>query len=830
MKRPIIYLILTTIVVFLAGAVALMQGPSRPQLGDRGSVAQRTETPNSLPQTHFNQSGTHKLIIDTDDASANAVYNDLAGHNAIRKEIDYGSYKLIFVDQDAAGGPDVMRGMPVSWRDDMNMIAISGYLIDTSNPKPLAQELPADLRQQKMANAIASGTAPTAGLFLVQFAGPIKREWRAALEKTGANIITYIANNAYVVRTDNQSAYAVWQMKEQNPYVQYVGDWEPAFRMTPDLRAMREQDASANVRVTVQFIESPESAAKIDELKRSAVQFLGESKVLNYHNVMVTIPASRLTELAASDDVFAIGKYTIPVRLDEAQGQIVAGNLAGNSPRGPGYLAWLASKGFSSSQFKSFAINVVDDAYTLTGHPDLPSTRIAFQNNPTNQTGPLSGHGFLNAQIIGGFNSGTGPAFEDANGYNYGLGIAPFARVGVTAIFGPGAQDPNAWESAAYGKGARISSDSFGLTDANNNPDATYDIAAQLYDAIVRDAQSGVAGLQQLAVVFAAGNSGAAGANTVTSPGSAKNVITVGASENVRQTGTDGCGVDNTGADNANDIAFFSSRGPVNAAGGDGRFKPDIVAPGTHIQGGAPQSNYDGSKVCDLYFPPGQTLYTWSTGTSHSTPAVSGAAALVYQDFLNKGLGAPAPAMIKAMLMNSATYMTGAGAGGNLPSNSQGMGRLNLGRTFDGVSRILVNQTQILNSTGQVYQVSGCITSSSQPLRVTLAWTDAPGPTTGAPLVNNLDLEVTINGVTYKGNNFSGDHSVSGGTADVRNNVESVFLPAGITGNFTVTVKATNIAGDGVPGNSDTTDQDFALVIYNGTRSVAGGWGGWGKR
>ena len=29
------------------------------------------------------------------------------------------------------------------------------------------------------------------------------------------------------------------------------------------------------------------------------------------------------------------------------------------------------------------------------------------------------------------------------------------------------------------------------------------------------------------------------------------------------------------------------------------------------------------------------------------------------------------------------------------------------------------------------------------------------------------------------------------------------------------TVKATNVAGDGVPGNADTTDQDFALVAYN---------------
>src|SRR5262249_3070903 len=94
---------------------------------------------------------------------------------------------------------------------------------------------------------------------------------------------------------------------------------------------------------------------------------------------------------------------------------------------------------------------------------------------------------------------------------------------------------------------------------------------------------------------------------------------------------------------------------------------------------------------------------------------------------------------------------------------------------------------------------------------------DAPGPTTGAPYVNNLDLEVTINGTTYKGNVFSGANSVSGGTADAKNNVESVFLPAGVSGNFTVTVKATNIAGDGVPGNADTTDQDFALVVYNAT-------------
>jgi hypothetical protein len=345
-------------------------------------------------------------------------------------------------------------------------------------------------------------------------------------------------------------------------------------------------------------------------------------------------------------------------------------------------------------------------------------------------------------------------------------------------------------------------------------PVADYDANSQEYDRIVRDAQTGATGNQQMVVVFAAGNDGS-GSNTVSTPATAKNVICVGAGENVRQTGTDGCGIGNTGANSANDIISFSSRGPVNSAGGDGRIKPDIMAPGTHIEAGVPQSNYNGSSVCNQFWPTGQTLYGWSSGTSHSCPAVAGGAALVYQDFINKGFAVPSPAMVKACLMNSTARMTGTGANDTLPSNNQGMGRMNLSRAFDATARILVDQTQTLGASGATHQVTGSVATTSEPFRVTLAWTDAPGPTTGAPWVNNLDLEVTVGGVTYRGNVFSGETSISGGTADTRNNVESVWLPAGTSGNFTVTVRATNIAGDGVPGNADTTDQDFALVIYN---------------
>src|SRR6185295_18433913 len=114
-------------------------------------------------------------------------------------------------------------------------------------------------------------------------------------------------------------------------------------------------------------------------------------------------------------------------------------------------------------------------------------------------------------------------------------------------------------------------------------------------------------------------------------------------------------------------------------------------------------------------------------------PAEAGGAALVYQDFINHSLTVPSPAMVKAYLMNSAAYMNGVGANDTLPSNNQGMGRMDLGRAFDGASRVLVDQTQVLGATGNTYQVTGNIVSSSAPFRVTLAWSDAPGPTTGAP-------------------------------------------------------------------------------------------------
>jgi len=409
--------------------------------------------------------------------------------------------------------------------------------------------------------------------------------------------------------------------------------------------------------------------------------------------------------------------------------------------------------------------------------------------------------------------------YEDADGYNLGLGINPFGRIAGSKIFGniSGWAAPRYTDLVAgsYTNGARIISNSWGDT----NGDGSYLVDDQTYDALVRDADPATPGEQPVTIIFSAGNSGydyQSGkiiSATIGSPANAKNVITIGATESYRPTWTDGCGITAAAADNANDIAGFSSRGPTT----DGRVKPELVAPGTHIQGAAAQTvNYTGYYVCDKYHPINQTLYAASSGTSHAAPAVAGAASLLTHFYQERvAASAPSPAMVKAYLVNSARYLNGAGSGDTLPSNNQGYGSVDLGIAFNDTQRIVHDQDTVVHTTGGAYAIQGFVAQSDEPFRITLAWTDPPGPTFGAAYVNDLDLVVTVEGQTYLGNVFSGAHSITGGSADPRNNVESVFLPAGVHGSFTITVAATNLAGDGVPDDADLTDQDFALVCYN---------------
>jgi len=213
------------------------------------------------------------------------------------------------------------------------------------------------------------------------------------------------------------------------------------------------------------------------------------------------------------------------------------------------------------------------------------------------------------------------------------------------------------------------------------------------------------------------------------------------------------------------------------------------------------------------------TLYSLSTGTSHSTPAVAGAAALLRDHHRRTQGQVPSPALTKAILVNTASDLAGgANVGGSAPNFNQGWGLVNLASAFDTTARSYVDQSEVFDESGEDFQRSYTVSDTSRPVRITLVWTDPPGvvfsPTS---YVNNLDLEVERNGDTYRGNNLSGGESQEGGTADPANNVEAIVFTAGTAGTFNLDVIATNLAGDGVPGNSEDIDQDFALVVSNAT-------------
>ena len=743
---------------------------------------------------------------------------------------DYGSFRLLEADPAAVSALGDAPGL--QRRLEYDRIALNTGWIQTRPAQATARPL-----------AVFAGRR----LHLVQFAGPVRPDWYTALRTAGAEVVTYIPFNAYLVYLDSNALGRLRELAGRDGFVQYEGDYLARYKIQPNALAADRQKSGAPAPdgYTVQLVlDPPANAGTLRLIHRYRQgEFLQDYENLNYRNVTVALPESRLAELALRPDVVSIQPWLTPELHDERQNQIMANHLTGNTPTGPGYLDWLEGLGFTQAQFTNsgFGVDVtdsgLDNATTSPNHFALyvngirPGTSRVFYNRIYGTVGSsagkgCNGHGTVNAHIVAGYNDLTGSYHEDASGFNYGLGVCPWVRVGSSVIFDPTYTYPSSFptiQSDAYGNGARISTNSWG-----SHAYGAYNPDCQTYDSLVRDAQSGTPGNQEMVILFSAGNDGREGATTIGSPGGGKNVFTVGAAENVHAFGgDDGCGIGDDGADSANDIIDFSSRGPCT----DGRIKPDIQAPGTHVSGGTfqvanPPAAGDAdscftSGVCggvgSLFWPAGQEWTTASSGTSHSTPAMAGAAALLRQWFINLGLNPPSPALTKAYLMNSTRYMTGVSANDTLPSNNQGMGEVDLSRAFDAEVRVLRDQTDLFAASGQSRTITGDIPDPAQPFRVTLAWTDTPGATSGNAYNNNLDLAVTVGGQTYLGNVFSGPASTTGGAADFRNNVESVFLPAGLRGSYSVTVTAANINSDGVPGNGHALDQDYALVIYNAT-------------
>jgi subtilisin-like proprotein convertase family protein len=738
----------------------------------------------------------------------------------------YQSFTLV----DAAGhDAERLRQAGADRRDDMREVRLGARDVDPARRRSLAAK-----------GTPRRGRAP--GLALVQFVGPVKPSWLERLRGIGVRVVNYAAQNGYVVHGDGPALDELAALVGRDPAVRAIVPLEPEDKAEGGVLG------EPHARVAIQTLAGDDGAGPRGRVARAGRELREPESAVGLRTQFVEMDGASLRSLARDPGVIAIEPYGFPRLLDERAAQIVGGNLTGDVPSGTGYLSFLSGEGFPAASF-DFVIDITDEGLdngqVPSAHPDFFAsgnaanpTRIAYQHNFTSDTDArdCGGHGTNVASIAAGYNDGTdssgSDAVEDASGFNYGLGIAPRAKVGASKIF----RCSNQFQvngglagltSSAYASGARISSNSWG--SGGIAAFGAYSSDSQLYDSLVRDAQSGTAGNQEMVEVFAAGNEGDSGYGSVTPPGTAKNVISVGASENVRPIGgSDGCAVPDSGADDAHDIIDFSSRGPTN----DGRLKPDVVAPGTHVTGASPQHPAyltDGDGTCNPQFPAGNTLYSLVSGTSQATPEVSGAAALVRDWYLREhggGSAAPSPALTKGILVNTASDLVGGedGKGGtmaNVPNTDQGWGRVHMGRVLDSTVRSYHDQTpgDLLGASGESVTRAYQVADPAKPVKVTLAFTDAPGPTTGNAFVNDLDLVVDAGGSTFKGNVFAGGLSRTGGNADPRNNVESVFLPAGTTGRISVKVVGTSIGGNGVPNVGDATDQDFALVVSNATES-----------
>ncbi|GAA2387210.1 peptidase [Catellatospora methionotrophica] len=249
---------------------------------------------------------------------------------------------------------------------------------------------------------------------------------------------------------------------------------------------------------------------------------------------------------------------------------------------------------------KGAKVAVLDTGVDVT-HPDLAGVVDGTASFVPGEsaTDDVNGHGTHVVSTI----VGTGAA---SNG-DY-KGVAPDADMIVGKVLGGlEGYGQDSWIIAGMEWAVQQGADVVSMSLGDTYPTDGSDPMSQAVDAL--SAQYGAL------FVIAAGN---AGPESISTPGAAASALTVAAT------------------DKADELAYFSSTGPLAYSGG---MKPDIAAPGVDITAARSQQMTDG----------GEGLYRTISGTSMATPHVAGAAAILAQQHPDW-----TGAMLKEHLMSSA--------------------------------------------------------------------------------------------------------------------------------------------------------------------------------
>lgn len=652
---------------------------------------------------------------------------------------------------------------------------------------------------QAPVSATAQPPAAERDYFIIQFSGPILEEWKAQASASGFELLDYMSDFSFIARADRKSVEAAADL----PFVVSVVDFPLEYKVCPTLLT-----GPAKVRVTIEAFQNEPISAVLQAVTREGGTVLAESRS-ERSLVRAEIPTKALAALSRVKEIAWIEPYIEPKLTNRMSRQITAVNPVWEDfgLYGAGQIVAVADTGLDNGQNNQ------------TMSADFRGRIVAaYARARTNDWSDLHGHGtHVCGSVLGsGVLSGANPSNQDYT--NSFAGMAPEAGLVIQSV--ADAQgglsglptNLNDLFAQVYGTGARIHTNSWGS-----------DVSGAYY-ADSRNVDMYMWNNKDMLILFAAGNAGIDGnkdgivdLNSMNAPGSAKNCITVGATENQISERAFTYGAawpsdypadpikSDLVADNPAGMAAFSSRGPCR----DQRIKPDISAPGTNVI--SARSHMSGtSTLWGVY----NSHYLYCGGTSMSTPIVAGAAAVLRQYLIEvENITNPSAALLKAALLNSATdtYPGQYGTGiykemPNLrPNNVQGWGRLNLRSALLPVAPMAIDYIEGPNMvTNNAHQYTYEVLSESIPFKATLVWTDYPGPTTmphtRKRLVNDLDILVSAPvGQQYHGN---------GGTSpDRTNNVETVDILSPVAGTYTITVSSHNIPYG---------PQPYALVVSGG--------------
>lgn len=675
---------------------------------------------------------------------------------------------------------------------DENQILLKSSCIDTDTVSIQKETIQYKTKTTSMPQFIEGG----AKYYIVQFDGPIIQEWKVEVQTIGADFFDYIPNNAFVLRMNETEKRLV----ESLEFVHWTGDYLPEYKYRSDIVNSSDKNTgsdSQDMIGLIVFVFDPDEVPRIesDILAIDGVIFERSDILLG-----VRIQRKNIDKLSLISGISWIEQYAGPSLSNDVAAGISNVDTVRNTLdlKGSGQIVAVCDTGLDTG--------VNDNSM----HADIRGRILSITDFSGDGAEDISGHGthvagsvLGNGAMSGGQYAGIAPEasliFQAVETNNRKLSGIP---VNLSAIFQP-----------AYDAGARIHTNSWGIDSRGE-----YDSRSHYVDKFAWNNPD-------MLILFSSGNegkdndsNGVVNPDSLNSPGTAKNCITVGASESYRGDnfsignystwGTRWPNLFNENplkddyiADNPNGIAAFSSRGPTD----DERIKPDLVAPGTFIistkssraswyDWGVPKNEDD---EYDEY-------YAYFGGSSMSTPIVAGSAALVREYYAEiEKVNNPSAALIKATLLNGAYDMTpgqyGEGTTQDIngrPDYSQGWGRLDVDNS------ILPEYPEVIayfdyvpiNSTSDSWEHTYEYVKSGQPMRSMLVWTDYPAaPAASKALVNDLDLIITGPSKTYYGNDGP----------DRTNNVEGIEIENVVEGDYTITVEAHNIPH---------APQDFALV------------------